>query len=136
MIHAETGRFDLAAERLDEATVLARESGRLYTEAAVVGARALVDLFRGDWPVCRKNAGELERKAKRIGSTFMIAFSRALGGYARCFDGQRSEGIAMLRDGIARLERSEIWMMISFLYACLAEALVLGGEVDEAQDLA
>ena len=49
MIHAETGRFDLAAERLDEATTLARESGRLYTEAAVVGSRALVDLFRGAW---------------------------------------------------------------------------------------
>jgi class 3 adenylate cyclase/tetratricopeptide (TPR) repeat protein len=136
MIHAEAGRFDLAAERLDEATMLARESGRLYTEAAVVGSRALVDLFRGDWPVCRKNAEELERKAKRIGSTFMLAFSQALGGYARCFDGQRAEGIAMLRDGIARLQRTEISMMMSFLYACLAEALVLGGEVEEAESLA
>ncbi len=133
MIYAETGRFDLALERLDEARALARESGRLYTQAAVVGTCGVVELWRGDWSACRRSAAELERKSKRIGSNFMLAFSQSLGGYARCFDGQRGEGIAMMRTGVAMLERSDTAMMISFLYACLAEALVLGDEVDEAQ---
>jgi tetratricopeptide (TPR) repeat protein len=89
MIHAERGHFDLAIERLDEARKLARESGRVYTEAAVVGTCGVVELWQGDWPACRKSAAELERKSKRIGSNFMLAFSQNLGGYARCFDGQR-----------------------------------------------
>ncbi len=136
MIHADTGRFDLADERLDEASALARDAGLLHVEAAVAGTRGVVELFRGDWPACRWVAAELERKSKRIGSTFMLAVSQTLGGYARCFEGQQREGIAMLRGGVAMLERSEIWMMIAFAGACLAEALVLGGEVDEAEYLA
>ena len=104
----------------------------------MAGTRGVVELFRGDWPACRKSALELDRKSKRIGSTFMQAVSQTLGGYARCFgfDGQRSEGLAMMRSGVDMLERSEISMMLSFLHACLAEALVLGGEVDEAQSFA
>jgi class 3 adenylate cyclase/tetratricopeptide (TPR) repeat protein len=136
MIHAERGRFDLAEERLEEARSLACASGQIYTEAAVVGGRGVVELFRGSWPACRRSAAELERKSRRIGSTFMLALSQTLGGYARCFDGQRGEGVAMLREGVSMLEHSGIWMMISFAYACLAEALVLGGECEEAENLA
>jgi hypothetical protein len=92
----------------------------------------MIDLFRGDWPACRRNAGELERKSKRIGSTFMTALSLGVGGYARCFDGEPGEGIAMMRASVALLERSDIRMMSSFFYGCLAEGLALGGDCDEA----
>jgi tetratricopeptide (TPR) repeat protein len=136
MIHADTGRFDLADKRLEEAGALLRDAGLLYVEAAVDATCGVVELYRGDWVACRKSATELERKNKRIGSTFMQSLSQTLGGYARCFDGQRSEGLAMLRRGVDMLERSEISMMLSFLHACLAEALVLGGEIDEAQTFA
>src|SRR6185503_64537 len=136
MIHADAGRFDLAHERQGEADALSRDTGLLYVEAAVAGTRGVVELFRGDWAACRTSGFELERKSKRIGSTFMQAVSQTLGGYARCFEGQQSEGLAMLRGGVEMLERSEISMMLSFLCACLAEALVLAGEVDEAQTFA
>lgn len=136
MIHADSGRFDLADERQKEADALSRDTGLLYVEAAVAGTRGVVELFRGDWVACRESGFELERKSKRIGSTFMQAVSQTLGGYARCFDGEQSEGLAMLRDGVEMLERSEISMMLSFLCSCLAEALALAGEVDEAQTFA
>ena len=136
MAHADSGRFDLASKCLTEADRLAGESGRVNVEAAVAGTRGIVELFRGDWPACQRSAAELERKAKRIGSILMQSLSQTLGGYARCFDGLRSEGVPMLRVGVSMLERSGIWMMVSFAQACLAEALVLGDGVDEAEQVA
>ena len=136
MVLGDSGRFDLAKERLREADQLAHESGRVNAEAAVAGTRGIVELFQGDWSSCQRTSAELERKAKRIGSILMESLSQTLGGYARCLDGLHSEGLEMLREGVAMLERSEIWMMISFAYACLAEALVLGGELDEAEQCA
>ncbi len=136
MVYGDTGRFQLAKERLAEADQLARESNRVNVEGAVAGTRGIVELFQGDWPACKRTAAELERKAKRVGSILMQSLSQTLGGYARCFDGLRSEGIPMLRDGVSMLERSGIWMMISFAQACLAEALVLGGDVDQAEHYA
>jgi class 3 adenylate cyclase/tetratricopeptide (TPR) repeat protein len=136
MLYGDTGRFDLAKKKLAEADQLARESGLVNVEAAVAGTRGIVELFQGDWSACKRSAEELERKSKRIGSIMMQSLSQTLGGYARCCDVPRSEGLPMLRDGVLMLERSGIWMMISFAYACLAEALVLGGEIDEAERFA
>lgn len=136
MIDCEAGRFGLADERLEEAFKLAESSGQLQVEGALHTTRMVVESFRGNWPACLAAANVLLPRAQRIGSTYMLAMSHTLGGYARYALGEHSEGVAAMRRGIELLENTENGMNQSWIYSCLAGALSVVGSLDEAESLA
>jgi tetratricopeptide (TPR) repeat protein len=136
LIDCESGRFDRADERLEEAFKLAEASRQLQLEGALRCMRLTVDAFRGSWDACAAGAAELATRAQRIGSTYMLAMSRTLGGYARYAQGEHTEGVAEMRSGIELLERADNGMNLSLLYGCLAGALSVVGSLDEAESLA
>jgi tetratricopeptide (TPR) repeat protein len=136
LIDCESGRFDRADTRLEEAFKLAEMSGRLQLDGALRGIRVVTHALRGNFAACASAAAELAPRAQRIGSIYMLAMSQSIGGYARYLLGESAEGIASMRSGIQLLERAENGMNISLLYACLAGALSVVGSLDEAESLA
>jgi len=136
LIDCESGRFDRVDTRLEEAFKLAEISGRIQLEGALHSIRVVTHALRGNFPACVSAAAELEPRAQRIGSIYMLAMSQSMGGYARYLLGERTEGVASMRSGIELLERAENGMNISLLYACLAGALSVVGSLDEAETLA
>jgi tetratricopeptide (TPR) repeat protein len=136
LIDSEAGRFDVADARLEEAFKLVGLAGQLQFEGAIQTIRLTLELFRGDWPACLAAAKALSPIAQRIGSTYMQAMSRGLGGFARFVTGELEAGIAEMRAGVALLEKAENGMNLSLLYACLASALVSVGAIDEAEAVA
>jgi class 3 adenylate cyclase/tetratricopeptide (TPR) repeat protein len=135
-IDCESGRFDRAETRLEEAFKLAEMSGRLQLDGALRSIRVVTHALRGNFAACASAAEELAPRAQRIGSIYMLAMSQSMGGYARYLLGERAEGVASMRSGIELLERAENGMNISLLYACLAGALSTVGSLDEAESLA
>jgi class 3 adenylate cyclase/tetratricopeptide (TPR) repeat protein len=133
MIAAEDGRFEEAYRVAREALESVRDIGALEVEGALTSILAVVQMFRGDWDGCRGTAERLSPRAQRVGSIYMLAISRTTGGYAAFCQGEREDGLALLRQAVRDLENTEVRMAISLNYACLAEALALTGEVTEAE---
>jgi len=133
LIDEDVGRFSRAAKGMKEALQLKGERIPLEIESALVSLRCLTEMCRGDWPACQQTAAELAVRARRIGSTYMQSLSLTGTGYALFFQGDREQGISLMREGVERLERSEILMNISMSYSWLAEALALAGRYDEAE---
>ncbi|HVN40169.1 MAG TPA: AAA family ATPase [Myxococcota bacterium] len=136
LIDAERGHFDLAEKRFDQALELAEISGRLQLEGALRCIRLVAEAFRGSFSACTAAADELASRARRIGSTYMLAMSHSLGGYARYMLGEHSDGVAAMREGVGMLEGAENVLTLSLPQACLAGALSAIGSLDEAESLA
>ncbi|HEX5065330.1 MAG TPA: AAA family ATPase [Myxococcota bacterium] len=136
LIDCESGRFDRADERLEEAFKLAEISGQPQLDGALRAIRITIAAAQGSWAACAAGAAELAPRAQRIGSIYMLAMSHSLGGFARYALGEQAEGVAAMRSGIELLERAENGMNLSMLYACLASVLVRIGSLDEAESLA
>jgi len=136
LVDAERGRFELADKHSDQALELAEIAGQLQFEGALRCIRLTVEAFRGNFAACAVAADELASRAQRIGSTYMLAMSRSLGGYARYMLGEHSEGVAAMREGVGILEGAEHALTLSLPQACLASALSAIGSLDEAEDLA
>ena len=137
LIDCESGHFDRADARLEEAFKLAEMPADSSSSRARCAASA------SSWtpsaatgPACAAAAAELAPRAQRIGSIYMLAMSQSLGGYARYMQGERTEGVAAMRSGIEQLERAENGMNLSLLYSYLAGALSVIGSLDEAESLA
>jgi class 3 adenylate cyclase/tetratricopeptide (TPR) repeat protein len=136
LIDAERGRFELAEKRFDQALELAEISGQLQLEGALRCIRLVVDAYRGNFAACVAASDELASRAQRIGSTYMLAMSHSIGGYARYMLGEHSEGVAAMREGVGALERAENALTLSLPLAFLASALSAIGSLDEAENLA
>jgi len=132
LLDAEVGRSERAYARAQQAFALG-DGGGAELDGALTCYLAVVQLFRGDWPASRATAELLAPRAQRIGSTFMLGVSRNAAGYAAYRMGDRAEGLRLLRASVRDLERSEVRMLISLNYACLAEALALEGAAGEAE---
>ena len=136
LIDAERGRFDFAGERLDQALELAEISGQLQLEGALRCIRLVVEAFGGNFAACAAASDDLASRAQRIGSSYMLAMGRSLGGYARYMLGEHSEGVVAMREGVGLLEAAENVLTLSLPQACLASALSAIGSLDEAECLA
>jgi DNA-binding SARP family transcriptional activator/tetratricopeptide (TPR) repeat protein len=135
MIHGDQGNFEKAHERLREGLELVEVLGRRSIEGSVRTQNAMVLFFQGDWDGCKRVAAQIRQIGTEIGSHYIDAISRTIDGYARFLTGDES-GIEALREAVRGMDASGALLIMSWNCACLAEALALAGEHEEARRFA
>jgi tetratricopeptide (TPR) repeat protein len=112
----------------DGSAHLALAAARLYS--------ANVHQLRREVPETRRIAEELLLQASEQGVTWWLEEGRALRGWALAQQGEWSEGVAQIREGIAGLRASGIEMRRTFHLALLVESLKAGDQIAEGLAIA
>jgi tetratricopeptide (TPR) repeat protein len=126
------GRADTACERIAKGIAFARDSGRPYD-------LALARLFEGIVHTCRREPLRAEvaisqvlATAEEHGFPFLADLGRPLLGWAQAQLGRTSEGIAVIRQGLASLAEAGTRTAITSRLTNLAEAQALDGKIEDA----
>jgi predicted ATPase len=97
---------------------------------ATIYAAVLHELLR-QWPECQTKAEAGLELAKQGHFPVWGAMGVMLGGSARIHQGQVEEGIAQLREGLARFEATGAGLAVPYFRARLAEAYLIAGRREE-----
>jgi tetratricopeptide (TPR) repeat protein len=132
MLYGDQGHFELGYQYLEEALRITRALGRRSVEGAVLTQLAIVQLWQGDWVAGLETVHRARQEAERMGAPSILAMCRMLEGHARFQLTGGAEPLALLREAVRWLEDNETRFILSWNQACLAEALVLSDQVEEA----
>jgi class 3 adenylate cyclase/tetratricopeptide (TPR) repeat protein len=135
IIQADRGEAG-AAER-DIADALAAVSGRGHAvEASLCALSAMIQIWQGDLEACIVAARRARAIAQRISGQYVTSMAQAFEGYALFLREHSSSSLQGLRSAIDTLERCNIGLFLSFNQACLADALLVAGDLVQARDCA
>ena len=126
------GRPDEATTLTREGLALARRHGEVFTLAWAWHGVGVSEQFFGDWPASERASAEAMRLADEHGFPHVLGMATANRGLARVMCGNVTAGIAMLRDGVARVERTGAALVRPSYLAMLAAAHALEHDRDAA----
>lgn len=133
MIFADMGQFERADCDLGEALAIVDGTGHAM-EASVLSHECIIELRRGDFRKCHETAVRACALAERVKSVFVFGISSAFERFS-CWRLEPTEASCRdLRKAVDWLEARDFGLYISFVYACLAEALYESGEKALARD--
>jgi class 3 adenylate cyclase/tetratricopeptide (TPR) repeat protein len=137
MIYGDRGEFDLAFQHLDDAVRGATELDELPAMGSVLTQVAIVEAQSGHWEKTIETAAELRSIGERIESSYLVAMSETLEGYAISYLGTDPDrAIALMTSAVKTLETQGLKLTMSFNYGCLAEALAIAGHASHAVEVA
>jgi tetratricopeptide (TPR) repeat protein len=102
-------------------------------EGSILTQLAMVQLWQGAWEACRATASAMQGTAEQVHGPYILAMSKTVSGYAKFMSGETVEGIELLREAAAWLEKAQVGLTLSWNEACLAEALALSLLYEEAK---
>jgi predicted ATPase len=122
------GEVEEAAVKAQDGLALAQRHGELFSLAwAYYGASIAEQLF-GNWAASDTAASEAARIAEEHGFPHVLGMARVVRGWSLMMKGRTEEGIALLRDGVAAVERTGAALGRPSYLAMLAAADVIEGD--------
>ncbi len=128
----DRGDFAAAAHWMARARAAVDSSGLIALVGALHTMDGMISAFRGDFAATLAAAERVRHIAERIDGAYQRQMAETLEGHARFHAQGDAAGIEQMRGAAMFLERRGIGLTLSWNYACLAEALALAGEADEA----
>jgi predicted ATPase len=125
------GYPDQALKRIREALTLAREIAHPYSLAAALGYAARLHQFRREGQMTHEQAEAAITLSTDQGFPAYLALGTMLQGWALAERGQREEGIAQIRQGVADWRATGAELLWLYFLALLAETYGKGGQVRE-----
>jgi class 3 adenylate cyclase/tetratricopeptide (TPR) repeat protein len=133
----QADRGETAAAGRDMAEALAAVSGKGHAvEGSLWALFAMIRIWQGDLPGCIVAAQRARAIAQRISGQYVTSMAQAFEGYATFLLERSPRSLQALRSAIDTLESRNIGLFLSFNQACLADALLVAGELAEARDCA
>jgi predicted ATPase len=126
------GYPDRAVQRGDEAIALAREIDHAYSEVLALVFNAVLHQHRRDPQRTREQAEAAIALATEQELATWLPWAAALRGWALVELGQADEGIAQLREAIARWRTVTAGCLVPYFLALLADAYATRGQTEEA----
>ncbi len=127
----QLGYPDQALKSIHAAVTLAQELAHPFSLALALNWAATFHQFRGEEPMAQERAEAAITLSTEHGFPFCVAWGTMLGGWMLAERGQREEGIAQIRQGLAawRATGTEIWR--PYFLALLAEVHGKVGHTEE-----
>ena len=125
------GYPDQALRRIHDALSLAQELAHPFSLAFALAFAAWLHQLRQEGPATHERAVALMTLATEQGFPFWSAWSTILQGWAFAAQGQRAEGIAQMRQGIAAWRATGAELQRPYYLALLAEAYGQAGQAAE-----
>jgi predicted ATPase/DNA-binding winged helix-turn-helix (wHTH) protein len=126
------GYPDHARTRIHEALTLARELAHPYSLAYALAVAARLAQFQQEPRVVQQWTEELIPLARTQGFPHWLAEGRILRGWAVAAQGQRAEGMAQIRQGLAAWQAAGLRYLYPYFLLLLAESCGQGEGADEA----
>jgi ATP/maltotriose-dependent transcriptional regulator MalT len=128
----DRGDFVEAMKCFDEAMDAVRRA-RHEVHASILGLRAAVLLWQGEWQAARERATEASRICERVRSIFTLSMGRSAALYAEWMLEGRPETLQMLLRASRWLEPRGITLFRSWNHGWLADGFASCGNVREAR---
>jgi DNA-binding winged helix-turn-helix (wHTH) protein/tetratricopeptide (TPR) repeat protein len=126
-VRALQGEMDDAAIRNSDGLALARHHAELFSLAwAYYGTSVSQQIFR-DWPASEDAAAEAARLAEEHGFPYVLGMAMINRGWALMMQGKTAAGVPMLRDGVARVDRTGAALVRPSYLGMLAAADAMEG---------
>jgi predicted ATPase len=122
------GELDEAAARDRDGLALAHRHGDLFSLAWAYHRVGNSQQLYGDWAASETAAAEAARLAEEHGFPHVLGMATINRGWALMMQGQTGAGIAMLRDGVAMMERTGAALVRPSYLGMLAAADVMEGD--------
>lgn len=129
------GEPEAAVRSADEAIALARTVGHRFSEAHALLYAARVHQLQRDWRATRAHAAAAGTLAREDGFGQLTAWADVMDGWALVQAGDRDEGIATARRGIAAIAASGSRDFMTYFLGLLAESLGQAGQPDAALEV-
>ena len=123
-IDGATKAIDLAETSLK----ISQESGNKSREALSYVILASINNDHGDWRAAIKYGAKAIDIARSIGDVFTAGLGMSFKGYGTFMSGERQEGIELMQAGCQTVEATGSHMVLSLVYACLAEIHALADD--------
>ena len=117
------GLPEQAARKGEEAIAFAKRLNHPFTRAVVTWNSGLIFQLGGDTATAMRLADEVLELATEQSFAFWLALPRSLKGAALSALGRHAEAVALLREGLARVEGTGCEMVHQHFLGCLADAL-------------
>jgi tetratricopeptide (TPR) repeat protein len=124
------GYLDQAQVMLSSLLALAGECASPSRTVALMAA-AIYSVLLKDVPGAKKHALEALKLADEIGHAFWKAYAVLVCGWARTMDGEYSDGIDQMYEGLAAIRQTGSDMVLPRLLATVAEALGRSGRAEK-----
>lgn len=126
------GEVDEAMVRTREALALAQRHDEAFTLAWAHQAAGVVHQLVDDWPASEAASAESARLAAEYGFPHVLGMATANRGWAQMMGGDPRRGIALLRDGVAMVERTGARLVRPSFLGMLAAADLIEGDAARA----
>jgi predicted ATPase len=125
------GHPDQSRRRLHEALAMARDVAHPYTLAVALFFSALASQLRRDAQTTQGHTTELVALSTEYGFQMFLAFGIAWQGRTIAVQGQATEGVAQIRQGLAMLQATGTAVWRSCFLSLLAEVYKEAGQLEE-----
>ncbi|MGH9939729.1 MAG: serine/threonine-protein kinase PknK, partial [Blastocatellia bacterium] len=125
------GFSDQALDRNARGVALARRLAQPFNIARSLAWASLLFLLRGDWRDSARAAEEAISLSRQYGFSYWLAMATIYHGYALFKQGQREEGIRIMREGLAAEAATGAEIGRPYFLALLGEALAAVGQTKE-----
>ena len=125
------GYQDQAVDRAEQAIVMAQAASHTPSLLEAMIWRAELALLRREYRIAEGYAAPALATATEHALPLWSALAAALLGLARCGSERTADGIAQIRDGVARSDKASEQLMLFHCRAILADALNSIGQVEE-----
>ena len=122
------GELDEAAVRDRDGLALAHRHGDLFSLAWAYHGVGSSQQLLGDWAASETASAEAARLAEEHGFPHVLGMATVNRGWALMMRGKTEAGIAMLRDGVAMVDRTGAALIRPLYLAMLATADVMEGD--------
>jgi predicted ATPase len=117
---------------MDEALTLAQQLAHPFSVAYVLTCAAILHWFRREGHAARRRAEEAIRLCTEQGFAYLLAVSMVIRGWALVEEGQTTEGLTEIQQGIAACQATGAAVFRPSFLALLAEAYGHRSQTDEA----
>jgi predicted ATPase len=129
------GEPEEASRQSEDALALARALGHPFSEAHALLYGARLHQFRGDWRTTRDRAEAAAELARDRGFVQLQAWAAMTRGWALSESGEREEGLATMREGIAAIRALGSEDFKTYFLGLLAETLANARQPGPALDV-
>ena len=128
------GHPEQARTRADASLAWARELAHPASVALALSHACLLAQFAGNRRAVQEHADELRALTSEHGFAFWAANAMIFKGWSLADQGQTSEGISRIREGITALSATGAALFVPHFFALLAQAQQYQGQVPQAEE--
>jgi predicted ATPase/class 3 adenylate cyclase len=129
------GYPEQAIQRTEESLTRSYALDHPYTLAGALSLAAMHAQWRREPSVAQEQTHTLIPLCQEQGFPYFLAWGTMIRGWALSAQGQRSEGIAQLREGLAAYRATGAAVLSTYWYAILAETLGEANQIHEGLDV-